>query len=531
MTEQVEVLIVGSGPAGATYARTIADAVPSARILMVEVGPDIPGLRGEHTHNMSPDARVTAQLLTQGPDSGVMRRRALSGITRGGDPSLEFRNRILPGLFSLGRRPVADGEVGLPAASMTSAVGGMGIHWGASTPRPQQSERIPFIASSELDEALNHAESLLRVAKWQVPGAGPAEALRREMATEFDGPDYTPVGFMPVAVRFDRGEAHLSGTGVILGDLESVAPEFELRSETLAKRVIVNDRLAVGAVLEDRTDGDIYEVRANHVVICADGLRTAQLLFASHVRPPALGHFLNEHFQVGAFGQLSEPFDHSTDLADEANLGYVIVPFCDARPMQGGAVLFANSPFSGLLEDDEQDLRAVAVGWYGVKDIQYGDRVEFSETATDFYGMPEMTIRYSHTARDRATIAEMKRNAQRSADRIGMRGARIELGAGGASLHYQGTVRMGASDDGVSVCGEKLRVWGFDNLYVGGNGVIPTATATNPTLTTVALAWRAARTIAEEMRGTSGDGETSCLTLRPTRVRRAERTHHQADRV
>ena len=53
----VDVLIVGSGPAGATYARTIGDAVPGARILMVEVGPRLPGPPGEHVHNLSPTDR------------------------------------------------------------------------------------------------------------------------------------------------------------------------------------------------------------------------------------------------------------------------------------------------------------------------------------------------------------------------------------------------------------------------------------------------------------------------------------------
>lgn len=499
--ETVDVLIVGSGPAGSTYARTIGDAVPDARILMVEVGPAVPGTRGDHTQNLDEAERLAVQLLTQGPDAGIERAAALSDIAPGIDPSLEFRQTILPGLFFADPRPtLAEGDVGLPAASMSSGVGGMGIHWGTSCPRPHQSERIPFLPGGDLDDALAHAEQLLGVTTPPGGGSGLLRALKEAIAAEFDGPGLTPTAYMPTATHWDGEKLRFSGTGVILGDLEATVPGFELRSETLVRRVLIEDGTAVGAELEDRASGDRTEVRARYVVVCADGLRTPQVLFASGVRPPALGHHLNEHYQMATMVALSDEFEPSQYPVDAGSIGSVLVPFSDARPMQGGIISLAGSAYKLPGMEDAATARLGVLAWYAAKDIQFRDAVEFSETATDFYGMPKMTIHYSRTEKDLATIEQMRQNSVRSAGRIGTPLEQPELAAGGSSLHYQGTVRMGAVDDGTSVCDPWLRVWGIENLFVGGNGVIPTATAANPTLTTVALAWRAASRLARELR-------------------------------
>ncbi|MBN9202516.1 MAG: choline dehydrogenase, partial [Microbacterium chocolatum] len=69
----------------------------------------------------------------------------------------------------------------------------------------------------------------------------------------------------------------------------------------------------------------------------------------------------------------------------------------------------------------------------------------------------------------------------------------------GSSLHYMGTMRMGDTDDGTSVADPESRVWGFDNLVVGGNALIPTANTMNPTLMSVALAVRGARALVERL--------------------------------
>ena len=508
--ESVDVLIVGSGPAGSMYARTIGELVPQARILMVELGPSVPGERGDHTQNMTDEGRAAVQLLTQGPEAGVERAAALMDIAEGLDPSLEFRQTILPGLHFVDSNPeLREGEVGLPAASMSTGVGGMGIHWGTSTPRPHQSERIPFIPTEDMDAALAHAEDVLGVTTQTPPGTGLAAAIYTAMSDEFDGPGLTPVGFMPSATHWEGDRLTFTGTGRILGPIEDSVPGFELRPETLVRRVLIEDGVAVGAELEDRATGERYTVRAARVVVCADGLRTPQVLFASGIRPPALGHHLNEHFQMASFVYLGDDFDPASFDRDPKALGYVLIPFSDARPMQGGVMALAGSPYALALGDDAAAQRLGILAFYAAKDVRFEDAVEFSDTETDFYGMPRMSIRYSRTERDLETIDMMRINSIRAAERLGQLTEEPTLAAGGSSLHYQGTVRMGVADDGTSVCDEGLRVWGVDNLYVGGNGVIPTATAANPTLTTVALAWRAATelaaTLADELAATAAD--------------------------
>ena len=142
----------------------------------------------------------------------------------------------------------------------------------------------------------------------------------------------------------------------------------------------------------------------------------------------------------------------------------------------------------------------VGLGLFCAKDLQWDDRVAFDDESTDAYGMPAMRIHYRLTDADRATIDRARELvadwASALGDPIGDRPFAMPLGS---SLHYQGTTRMGEADDGTSVCGPNSEVWSTRGLFVAGNGVIPTATACNPTLTGVALAVRGARLLANEL--------------------------------
>jgi choline dehydrogenase-like flavoprotein len=120
-----------------------------------------------------------------------------------------------------------------------------------------------------------------------------------------------------------------------------------------------------------------------------------------------------------------------------------------------------------------------------------------------------MTIEYALTDAEDAEIADATAHLRRAGAAHGTQVAEPRPQPNGSSLHYMGTMRMGAADDGTSVADPYSRVWGTENLVVGGNALIPTANTMNPTLTSVALAVRGARRAAADLTARVAAGAAS----------------------
>ena len=479
--DQADVVIVGSGPAGSTYARLICDQLPDARVLLVEAGPVVSQPPGAHVNTIEdPRARARAKVASQGPTQYPY------GIPTAEQRLLAHRSKrdgaILAntGLFLLGSTQQASPD--FPAASLANNVGGMGAHWFGSCPRPAGTERISFLGEATLDGALATAERLLRVSATHFASSELAARREHILSGLFD-PGRAPerrVQPMPLAMSREAPGTGQSGPAVILDALLSGARDhFELRPETLCRRVVMKGDRAAGVELVDLASSTTYQVVADHVVIAADALRTPQLLFASGVRPAALGRCFNEHPYIAALFELDEPADEPGDAELNALMpasGVTWIPFDDDRfPMHVGL-----HQWGGLL----------AAGIFLPKEITWENRVEFSASGVDWRGLPSMRLCYSLSAADLEAVkraSEVMVTIARACTGAPPDG-RPGLMPNGSSLHYQGTVRMGSKDDGNSVCDRHSRVWGTQNLYVAGNGVIPTSTACNPTLTSVALA-------------------------------------------
>lgn len=494
--QSVDVAIVGSGPAGATYARILSEQAPDATIAMFEVGPTVSNPPGAHVKNIAePEARALAQTRSEGPGAGEEKVKDPGAVKAG-------QRSGRPGTFLLDRGYQVEGEDGLPVAAMSSNVGGMAAHWTGACPRPGGSERIGFV--DDLDELLTEAERLLGVTSDAFEASPYATLVRERLRGAIDegrAPD-ARVQPMPLAVhRRDDGNLVWSGSDVVLGETTRSNPHFALHDESLVTRVIVEEGRAAGVEVKDVRTGEVSTVRARHVVVAADALRTPQVLWASGVRPEALGRYLNDQAQIVFASRIRDAVagvggGRSGAGLDEQS-GVSWVPFTDEMPFHGQIMQLDASPIPIAEDDPVTPGSIVGLGLFCAKDLQPSDRVEFSDAELDHYGMPAMTIRYTLTERDRATIDRAREEIVRLGAAVGepLDPAPFTMPLG-ASLHYQGTTRMGTTDDGTSVCDRESRVWGIDGLHVAGNGVIPTATACNPTLTAVALAIRGARAIA-----------------------------------
>ena len=88
-------------------------------------------------------------------------------------------------------------------------------------------------------------------------------------------------------------------------------------------------------------------------------------------------------------------------------------------------------------------------------------------------------------------------HAGRGASRA--RTTRPQLGAGGGIIHEVGCVRMGTSADN-SVVNRFCQVHDVPNVFSADGGPFASHGDKNPTHTIIALAWRTAEYLAEEMR-------------------------------
>lgn len=505
MTDELsfDVLIIGSGLMGAAVARCLRDAQENLRIGMVDGGPPTGSTLGQHLHDV-PEPEIWS-LYNKKVSSGIQGFYAGIGPTPHVGTTMAG---VAPGMYHL--KSLGEDATGMPSAAVAWNVGGMGIHWTAATPTPWGSEINPCVPEDEWRHDLGRAAEILLVNRDPYPVTAAGKAVLDRLAGMF-GPVSAPgrgVQVMPMAVnRVDSGLKARTSPYVIFSPIGNPGedPAFTLFPENLATAIHYRSGRATGLEVRHVGTGASRRLRAEHVVVCADAIRTPQLLFASGIRPPALGHYLNEHaFLAGQV--LADPGRLGFDLtAMEPPTDHEWTADCLWVPHSGPEQPYQFQVMNTVMVDGDRRPIAYGVGveMYVPTEIRRENALEFSDAETDAAGMPRVTVRFGYSAKDLASIERARGVQKTAAELLGDFDPAKDSAVlpAGSSLHFTGTVRMGMLDDGTSVCDPNCRVWGFENLYVAGTGVIPTPLACNATLTGMTTAVRASTALLAGLAG------------------------------
>ncbi|VDB88531.1 unnamed protein product [Peniophora sp. CBMAI 1063] len=158
----------------------------------------------------------------------------------------------------------------------------------------------------------------------------------------------------------------------------------------------------------------------------------------------------------------------------------------------------------------------VDLRFFGKQKPDVNNRIIFEDEVDDAYGMPQPTFEYVPDEESARLSSRMMKDMTDVANVLGgyLPGSNPQFMTPGLALHLGGTTRLGReSEKAESVADYNSLVWNTKNLYVAGNGVIPTAFASNPTLTSMALAIRSAASLMEYL--SSSEGKKGSSGTRP----------------
>lgn len=417
-------------------------------------------------------------------------------------------------------------------------VGGSGLHWGGNAPRFLPDDfalnRLhgvgldwPF-TYRELVPFYEAAEEALAIA------GGPNASFGPEYTPPLPPHPYSPVDLLlrshlqPYAplpqarpTRPVEGRPACCGSGTC-----SLCP-VDARYSPLHTIATLNGRhgfrLRMQSVVADlRRPGRHWElrcvdaartttlVRADTVVLAANGIENAAILLRSRIGGPHVGRWLYDHEHVQYLVEVMDPFAAGVGASIATGISYawadgpwrgergsqIVYPDNRGR-LTGGdfvdAVVDGRRGAGLRREIAAQFRRRVVLDAIGEDLPQAGRRVELS-ARRDTLGLPLNRVRYPADS----TYLERSRTFLRSdlEHRLRPLGARVVATTRFRGGHQLGTCRMGSPSNGV--VDADCRVHGTSRLYAVGGSAFPAYAAAHPTLTIAALAIRLGQHLADD---------------------------------
>ena len=300
---------------------------------------------------------------------------------------------------------------------------------------------------------------------------------------------------------------------------------------------------ASGVVYIDRASGREHRASARVVVLAASACETARLMLNSKSArfPNGLGNssgLVGKYIMdtVGANWGGQIPLLESLPPHNEDGAGglHVYAPWWLYKEQAAGKLGFARGyhvefgsgksmpgPYGPVVPEDEGrtgfgvKLKEDARRYYG-SHIGFSGRgemipnedsfCELDPTAVDKWGIPVLRFHWKWSQHEIRQVAHMQRTFADWIEAMGGKNTKRPdadgthaIANGGFIIHEVGGTIMGSSASN-SVTNSWSQAWDVKNVFVADGGVFASNADKNPTLTIMALAWRTADRILDEMR-------------------------------
>src|SRR6185312_9522667 len=298
-------------------------------------------------------------------------------------------------------------------------------------------------------------------------------------------------------------------------------------------RVLVDDKgLANGVQYFDRLTKEEHRVYAKRVVVAASCVDSTRILLNSKSTAypngignssDVIGRYLCEQIRFAMYGFVPELMGGPVQNDDGIGGEHIYMPRFVSQGGKGREYLRGyGSQFWGIgaqegvaygkeLPGFGRDLKSaikkrypalIAAHPYGEVLPYHDNRVTVEGTPLDQYGIPVPRIEYKIRENEKKMAEAMYDTAEEifhAAKAEMLPYKRGELDVNGGAIHEHGTCRMG-TDPKRSALNGFCQSHDVKNLFVVDGAAFPTASEKNPTLTILALAYRASDYMADEIR-------------------------------
>ncbi len=303
--------------------------------------------------------------------------------------------------------------------------------------------------------------------------------------------------------------------------LAEASGHCEIRAESAVFRIETDSGGRASEVLYYDPQGNEQAQRAKAVIVCGNGAETPRLLLmsASSRHPDGLGNssgFIGRNLMVNMHAFINCVFEHPLNDYKGVQVTRMIHNFYEtdeARGFYGGGGIDARSLWSatpilhsefgmppdvpswGTAWKDEfahNFTRQMAMVCSTTSLAQDSNNITLDPEALDAWGRPAIRVTYFDHDDDFATAKFLQDRAMELADAADATKAwRVPIGPSTWNMHLLGTCRMG-DDPTTSVVDRNHRSHDVPNLFICDGSSFVTSGRGQPTMTIMALAFRAA---------------------------------------